>query len=340
MNKITNEEISALVASQIKEMELNGIFSEDTLVQIQEKVSKRVGPEDKVLEEEASKEESEELNMSNKDLPENSISIDKDNPKVTKYEVELPDFIKKIDPAKFVIFDMNEVSLGGEQLSNKPFRLFSNPDEKKSIHETWKEEGKKTGEIYIAKFEKVGDVEFDYRNGTSHFTEKRFETSEEPGKVYQDNPYAEEATPQEVDNKPIETAIENAVDVEGQVKSYIEDVLRKHFSNPIEDTTTVVSAPIKAYDEIEIDEDPVQMIEPKESAIQESELKYKEIVMNERKYVKVDTPNELKESINSGKGNAKLIAQNDQVQTWVLEGVEYYLPSDIISDNKCHTKLI
>lgn len=132
MSKITNEEISALVANQIKEMELNGIFSEDTLEQIQEKVSSRMGTEDIVLEEEVSPESPEEIEASSVSTPEadiESVSVD-DKPVVTNYEVEMPDFLNKIEPAKFVIFDMNEVSLGGEQLSNKPLKSSSKKNKK------------------------------------------------------------------------------------------------------------------------------------------------------------------------------------------------------------------
>lgn len=336
MKKITQEEISTLVASQVNEMELSGIFNEDTLAKIQEKVSKRLEEdksleEDKVLEEEVMPEQEEgEVEITPSEAPVSDVPVVTPEP---TYEPELPDFIEKIEPAKFIIFDMNEVSLGGEQLSNKPFRLYADPDTKKSLHDCWKEEGKKTGEVYIAKFEKIGNVEFDYRNGTSHFTEKRFEEPvDTSASVHHDNPYASEATPQEMEEKPVEMAVQNAVDVEEQVKSYIEDILRKHFSNPTEEVPSnaqIMPAPTEYMEEPEDSMVPM---------VAESDLKYKEIVMNEKEYVKVDTPDQLKESIKNGDGAAKLLSKSDSVQTWVLEGVEYYLPSDIISDKKCHTK--
>ena len=46
MKNITKEEITTLVAEQLKEMELSGIFNEDTLGKIQEKVSSRISSED------------------------------------------------------------------------------------------------------------------------------------------------------------------------------------------------------------------------------------------------------------------------------------------------------
>ena len=341
MDKVTKDEIQALIANQIKDMELSGVFNEATLDQIQEKVSSRIDEEsDNIVLEEAIPEEEVEVVPSEDPVPAETTSVNPEAPVVTdnEYEVELPDFLDKIEPAKFVIFDMNEVSLGGEQLSNKPFRLYADPDVKKSIHDAWKEEGKKTAEVYVAKFEKVGTVDFDYRNGTSYFTEKRIEQPEETGgPVYQENPYATEATPQEVENKPVEMAVQTAVDVEDQVKQYIEDVLRKHFSNP-SDETAIVKAPIDAYDEVE-DEEPLGG--PDHSypvTVAESDLKYKDIVMNEKEYVKIDTPDELRESIENGSGKATLLSKSDNVQTWVFEGQEYYLPLEVISAKKCHTK--
>ena len=336
MGKITNEEISTLVANQIKELELSGVFNEDTLGKIQEKVSSRLGDDGKVLEEEVTSEQEEgEVEVAATQAVAPTEEPAAEAPVVTPaYEPELPAFIDKIDPAKFVIFDMNEVSLGGEQLSNKPFRLYADPDVKKSIHDTWTEEGKKTGEVYIAKFEKIGKIEFDYKNGTTHFTEKRFQNPEEMNSspVYQDNPYATESTPQEVDNKPVEMAVNNAVDVEGQVKSYIEDILKQHFAQGMKVDPSIDAEPVYAV------QDEVQNQMVGQESIHESSLKYKEIVMNDKEYLKIDTPQNLKESMKSGNGAAKLIAKNEQVQTWILEGVEYYLPTEIISDKKCHTK--
>lgn len=306
MDKITKEQVSALIAKELKEMELNGAFNEETLNQIQEKVSNRLQDNGSILEEEVVYDQENEPTNTN-----NSIPV------VTKkYEPELPSFLDKIEPAKFIIFNMNEVSLGGEQLSNKPFRLFSDPDLKKSIHDAWKEEGKQKAEIYIAKFEKIGSVDFDYRNGTSYFTEKRFENPEIPSvPVYQENPYASIPKPEEIENIPTETS---PINLEEKVKEYIENILRRHFSGSSHET--------------EVEED--ETIEKPES----SDLKYRDIVMNENEFIKVDTPKSLIESIESGKGNAKLISKNNEVQTWVLEGIEYYLPIEIMSNKKCHTR--
>jgi len=358
MKNITKEEISTLIAKEIRELDMSGVFNEDTLSKMQEKVSSRIGENDKVLEEEVLPEQETGVEIAPSENPVADLPTAEDKPVVTpsEYEPELPNFMDKIEPAKFIVFDMNEVALGGEQLSNKPFRLFSDPDTKKSIHDAWKEEGKKTGEIYIAKFEKIGNVEFDYKNGTSHFTEKRFENPEDltTAPSFQDNPYASESTPQEIspEDKSVEAAVTNAVDVEGQVKSYIEDILKQHFAQlpaeeaPAHTTGTVEPeeiAPLTgdpdAYNTVQDDVENTEEVPVLPTAIQESDIKYKDIVMNDNDYMKVDTPKTLKESIKNGSGEAKLLSKNDQVQTWMFEGVEYYLPAQIMSDKKCHTKI-
>ena len=102
MKKITQEEISTLVASQVNEMELSGIFNEETLKKIQEKVSTRL-EEDKVLEEEVMPEQEGENEVEITASEESSAPVVTPKP---EYEPELPEFIEKIEPAKFIVFDL------------------------------------------------------------------------------------------------------------------------------------------------------------------------------------------------------------------------------------------
>lgn len=66
-------------------------------------------------------------------------------------------------------------------------------------------------------------------------------------------------------------------------------------------------------------------------------LKMKEIVTS-AKYFKINTPEDLKESIRGNSNKAILMEKNSEVQIWKLDEKEYYLPSEIISLNKCYIK--
>lgn len=88
-----------------------------------------------------------------------------------KYKPELPDFIKKSQPAQLFIYDQNELNMGGEGLSQAEFRTVGQPDSKKSMHKLWLEDGKVRAEIFRVEMKKIGEMEFDPMNGTSKFVE-------------------------------------------------------------------------------------------------------------------------------------------------------------------------
>lgn len=89
------------------------------------------------------------------------------------FKPELPKMVNEIGPEKVFVFDKNELSLGAEALSKSPFRLVSNPDTKKSMFEIWKDDAKKKAEVYVVKFEKIGEIEFNPFQGTSSLVEKK-----------------------------------------------------------------------------------------------------------------------------------------------------------------------
>ena len=51
-------------------------------------------------------------------------------------------------------------------------RLMDDPDVKKSMHDLWIQEGKTKAKVFVAKFEEMGEIDFNYADGTSKFTEK------------------------------------------------------------------------------------------------------------------------------------------------------------------------
>lgn len=251
---------------------------------------------------------------------------------IPSYTPELPSFLDKIEPAKVIIFSQNETSEGAENLTHKPLRTFSDPDVKKSMNDFWVEKGQRRAEVYLAKLEKIGEIEFDYANGTSQFIEKRFEPDFEVQSKYKENPYmannAGPATPGALDinGQPnIMNQIYTSVDLEKVVSELVMKILRDHL---LANTT-------KAVSEVSIQEPFGYSISQSVKPMEES-LTVKMIdLVNE--YVKIDAPSTLKEAME--KNDKKLlIKENEEVQEWLLDGKTYYTPTVRMSTKKCYVK--
>lgn len=270
---------------------------------------------------------------------------------IPTYKPTMPAFLEKIDPAKIVIFSQNELSESGENLSNKPLRTFENPDQKKSMHEFWMENGQKKAEVYMAKLEKIGELEFDYANGTTKFVEKRFEPDFEAQAKYKENPYMPTgpATPGELDinGQPnVLNQLSNAVDLEKVAYEVVKDLLKDKLLNQ---TKAVNDRPYalgaldpnnpnqktdnKGYyiDESSLGYDTTQAVKPMEEGFS---LKMIDLVNN---YEKIDTPSKLKEAIEKN-SREFLIKENDEVQEWSIDGKSFYMPVNKISTRKCYIK--
>ena len=310
-----NEEINALVANEIRQMELEGIFSDEHINKIKEQIFQEISKENKLVEQEeviADPEVSVDVPIAASELP------------VSTYEPTLPSFIDKIEPAKFVVFDRNELSVGGENLSNKPFRTLEDPDKKISIHQEWVNNGKKRADVYIAKLVKIGEIEFDYTNGTSQYIEKRDEIPALNSNDLEMNPFENQVPLQIVDDGSVEPARLDATnletsEIENKVREYIKTLVGNNFPKQNEITPEIV---VKSVNESS-----------------EASVKMRDLITNEKTYKKIPTPDAIKKSMDEGVDTmAYLKHKDEQVQIWVLEGVEYYLPTDIISNKKCYTK--
>lgn len=119
-----------------------------------------------------------ELTLKEKDLLEKEQALE--------YKPQIPAVLEGIGNEELFIFDENEISLGAESLSKAPFRLISNPDEKRSMIELWANEGKKGADLYIVKFEKAGEIIFDPFEGTASYVKKPFGDGENPASVSKD----------------------------------------------------------------------------------------------------------------------------------------------------------
>jgi len=296
------EELSTFISTKIKDMGLNNAFDEQMMNELKKSILKKIEEENKLVE---------EINLEKQpETDQNTIiSIEKDS----NYIPSLPSFLDKIEPEKFIVFDRNELSVGGENLSNRSFRLVSNPDNKKSIHNSWTEDGKKRAEVYIAKLIKIGEINFDYTNGISQYIENIQEEPNVNNFGFQIEPF-EKDVPIKIIDHDLESESESEInsELENKIKTYIKDLIQQ------KNTNNIVNSSIN------------------ESNINNSDLKIREIFTNDKKYMKIDTPEELKESVKTGKGKAILKTKNEEVQVWVLEGKEYFLPTNIISNIKCH----
>lgn len=255
---------------------------------------------------------------------------------IPAYKPELPSFMDKIEPAKVIIFSQNELSEGGENLSNKPLRTFENPDEKKSMNDFWLDKGQKTADVYMAKLEKIGELEFDYANGTTKFVEKRFDPDFDLQAKYKENPYM-----------PTGPATPGALDINGQpnimnqiagsvdIKQVVEDLVMKILKNQLmTNTTKAVNAHEYSLGALNPNE-PNKPTDNQGFYISESfDIKMLDLVNN---YEKIDSPKELKEAIEKN-DKALLVKENAEVQEWNVNGQSYFTPVNKISIKKCYIK--
>lgn len=274
---------------------------------------------------------------------------------ISAYTPELPSFMDKIGPAKVIIFSQNELSESGENLTNKPLRTFENPDVKKSMNDFWVGEGKKTAEVYMAKLEKVGEINFDFANGTSVFTEKRFEPDFEAQAKYKENPYmgnvpgSSSLTLSSSDSARVD-GIANpitltAVDLEKAVSDIVMNVMKNYF---LTNTERAVTESPKLSVAPDVNNPIIPANEPKEKGFGVStsqvvkpmeegfKLTMMQVVEERNGFQKTDTPAVLRESIEKG-DNKYLTNENESVQEWAFEGKMYYTPKNRISIKKCYT---
>jgi hypothetical protein len=239
---------------------------------------------------------------------------------------ETPDFLKDVEPGKIFVFDFNELSVGGENLSNKPFKTIENPEISKSMAQMWSENGITKAEVYQTKFEKIGEVVFDYKGGSSQFIQKGAEPDFDVQQQYKQNPYAGEP------NKEIENYVKNNVDIDKKINDVITNIVKSYFLTNSERATN---------DKQQFGTENILPAQPSaeqnaiNKPIQEGKITVRDLVDN---FQKIDTPDDLLETIEGKKKTAKLIYEDKEVKKWLLNDKEYYFPSDPMSIRKCYVK--
>lgn len=363
-NRMNIDELKAMIANEIKSIGLHSVLGSDAVENIKNKVMK-VYKHEKAVNEmpeiipEANFPTAAEIdgeapviNTSMIDVSTPPVSAPVVNTNVDSgtsgnipaYTPELPEFMNNIEPGKVIIFSQNELSEGGENLSNKPLRTFSNPDEKKSMHDLWMENGKRKAEVYMVNLEKIGDLEFNYANGTTQFVEKRFDPNFELQAKYKENPYmadnAGPATPGILDmnGQPnIMNQIATSVDLEKVVSELVLKILRDQLmTNNTKAVNDIPSSQVPERGMGAINpNDPNRPTDNGGRYIAEKfELKMVNLIDD---FNKVDTPEKLKEAIEKNDKNF-LINENEEVQEWQIEGNSYFVPVNKISTRKCYIK--
>ena len=261
---------------------------------------------------------------------------------IPSYEPALPSFMDKIDPAKIIVFDMNELSQGGENLSHKPLRTFENPDVKKSMNDLWIDEGKRKADVYMVKLEKIGCLDFNYSNGTTRFDEKRFDPDFAVKATYRENPYAASDAMKSVEAQSnVMNQISTAVDLEGVVKNIVMDLIKKGITTdlPQESYGYDKSQAVKPMEESVPGYAARAMfnsggdIEELNTVADSFDLNMAKLVDDNGSFMKAELPESLKEHIESG-NREFLKNENQEVEEWRFDNTSYFLPKNRISKIK------
>ena len=234
------------------------------------------------------------------------------------YTPELPEMLKKAAPGELFVFQYNDIGESGENLSYKPMRLMNDPDVKKSMQDLWIQEGKTRAKVYVAKFEEIGEIQFNYTSGTSSFIEKASLPDFAGGTEYKDNPYSAESIPQ-IDDQTID--LEKVVN--DIVMGIVRDSLLTNTEKSVNNKTDMIGA-----------------INPNDNMAQVNEdftLSISDLIGSDE-YEKVVLPKDLNESIKSGKRDF-LYKESDSVQAWAFNGSVFYTPTERLSKDRGYMKM-
>jgi hypothetical protein len=351
--KINQNEINALIAKEIREKGLNEILKIDT---IRERVYKKI----KEMKQGETINELEnpspvgsgvafprDTGEQNLNAPIIAQSEDKgvgmpagaqtmNTPiEPTVATKEIPDFLKNVEPGKIIVFGYNELSEGGENLTNKPFRTLENPENRKSIGQMWSEEGKTKAEVYLAKFEKVGNLEYDYQNGTTKFVEDMEQPLIDANGTYKPNPYKVEPNP--VVEKNINDYVRQNVDIDKKVNDVITNIVKNYFLTNTERAVNDQPSP-QSTDPNVLNPNGTMSAEAKKSMGIQENIGLHDLVAINSIFRKIDTPADLLETLNGKSNKASLVYENEEVKKFVIDEKEYYFPKNAISIRKCYVK--
>jgi len=255
------------------------------------------------------------------------------------YKPELPAELIAKEPSEFIVWDYNELSVGGENLTNKPFGTLENPESKMTMMDAWKNEGKSTAKVFVAKFEEIGEVHFDYVSGQSHFIENGKSGDVDTSvNTYHENPYATQATPQ-VDHIATETdlakTIESSVDLEKMLEKVLKDIIQKGLADT---TERVEDQNISAEPPVDVTI-PAMPAAPEPVNEDDMIITITEVTSPYGGFKKEKTPKDLKLALSeNNKPEGYSIREMKDVTEYCKDDKCYYVPQEPMSLNKCYIK--
>lgn len=161
-----------------------------------------------------------------------------------KYKPVLPSSLLQAEPGKLFIYDMTQLSLGGESLSNQPYNTMDNPETKLSMHDLWIREGKIRSQLYKVEFKPIGEMIFDPFNGTSKFVEMQQPLESDLPQEERDG--VQQAIDSQIPSEPMIDSVSpvtdvilpmstdmglDGTDVQKAIENTVEKILRQYFSN-------------------------------------------------------------------------------------------------------------
>lgn len=292
-NKISMDELKAMISTEIRQKNLNNEFGDNEIEKIQEKVRQQFGQNPVEI-----NEVEEEQQIISEPMETVAPAVE---PEIsTQFQAELPEFLYKVEPAKLIIFDENELSQGGENMSNTQYRMMDDPDQKTTMRSLWLKDGKLKSEIFIARFEKIGEISYNHMDGTSSFSNlnKLEQKSESP----YGNPYKEVSLPKD------------QFDIESMIDQRIQNALLKYVGT----------------------QEPKTNIPYFEGDIYEG-LDMNKIVSGDE-FEKINTPSELLEHL-SGKNKNVITEEGKDFVVYKINGSSFIMPKNPLSTKKCYTKI-
>jgi|GEM_PF-2275138 len=365
--KLTQEELRQMVVNSVRENGMNEVFNDEHINEIVKgiisdyKISKEKADIPSEISESptftgaalppimsaSSSLPSEEEVLGTKGVEQNPIDMDMEIGKESgaepieqpseprMYRPELPLELQGREPAEFIVWDYNDLSVGGENLSNKPFGTLEDPETKSTMFKKWKEEGKSTAKVYVAKFEELGEIHFDYVSGQSYFVEKgKGQNVDTSVNTYHENPYAaqDQAQVEKINTETdLAKTLESSVDIQGTLEKVLKDLVMKGLDRSMGSEEEAISL-----------DPPVNVTIP---AVNEDEEDVYEIVgINEvvspyGQFKQTKTPEDLVSCLKEGK-EVKDYGYSERIEKGVREhckeGVCYYMPEKPLSFSKSY----
>lgn len=183
-----------------------------------------------------------ELEHKEKELTSKEIELDAKEQELA-YKPQLPSSIEQAEPGKLFVYDQNQLSYGGEGLTNIKYNCMENPEGKKSMHDLWIEGGKIRAELFKVEYKKIGEMVFDPFNGTTKFVEMTQPTEDDLPQEEVDG--VQQAIDSQYPTEPMIDATEpvtdvtlppstdmglEGADIQKTMETVIEKILRNYFT--------------------------------------------------------------------------------------------------------------